>query len=308
MGNAKAMPTAAVVSVVTPTYNRAHLLERVFESLAGQTFRYFEWIVVDDGSTDETKQVVERLARRATFAVRYFWKPNGGKHTAMNLAYTVAAGELLLCFDSDDRCTTDALAFMVGKWRELSPRYPDLIGIVTSSMTKDGMPIGTTFPIDGEIGHLHRVYDRIRLRGDRWDIHMTRVLREYPFPTLDGQRLCPEGLVWNRLSRRYRMAFFNHRTRVHEHEADGYTANLGLVRRKSAGLFKLYYDEFLDLDVSLPARLKAACNFVRASVHDRSLWNALRKRPHLVSAGLLIGVTLALRDIIKGRLAKGAGH
>jgi glycosyltransferase involved in cell wall biosynthesis len=296
---------AFAVSVVTPTYNRARLLGGVFESLRSQTFRDFEWIVIDDGSTDNTKFVVEDFAQRANFPVRYFWKENGGKHTAMNMSYEFAAGELLLAFDSDDRCLPDALEFMVARWRELVPRYPDLAGIVTSCITSDGRPLGTRFPTDGEVGRLHKVYDRLRLRGDRWDIHRTSILRQFPFPTAPGQRLCPEGLVWNRMSQRYRMAFFNHATRIHEYLEDGYTANLGHARRMSPTLFKLYHEETLDLDISLFSKWRAASNYVRASIHEGSVSQMFFKRPIASICGGVLGTALALTDILLDQRKRG---
>ena len=293
-----------LISIVTPTYNRARLLERLFASLKEQSFQDFEWIVIDDGSTDDTRAVVERMARVAPFPVRYFWKTNGGTHTAVNMSYPLAVGELLLVVDSDDRCAPDGLAFMADKWRELSPKYPDLLGIVTSSMTEQGEPIGNAFPVDGYVGHLYEVYDRWRIWGDRWNLQLTKILRQFPAPTREGQRLCPEGLVLNRMSLLYREAFFNRATRIHEFEPDGYTANIDRVRVNSAGLFKLYYDEYLDLHVSMRSRLKAACNLTRCAVHDRSLFESWRKRPFAVLVGSIVGVPLALRDICRNRRAK----
>jgi hypothetical protein len=220
----------------------------------------------------------------------------------MNLAYNFAAGELLLAFDSDDRCLPDALEFMVERWRELSLHHSDLAGIVTSCITSDGRPLGTPFPTDGEVGHLHRVYDRLRLRGDRWDIHLTSVLRQFPFPMVAGQRLCPEGLVWNRISRNYTMAFFNHATRIHEYLEDGYTANLGRARRTSPTLFKVYHEEALDLDISLLSKWRAASNYVRASIHEKSVGRSFANRPIAFACGAVVGTALAVTDhVLDGR-------
>jgi GT2 family glycosyltransferase len=111
-------------TVFTPTYNRAHTIGRVYESLRAQTFRDLEWLVVDDGSKDNTREVVEGFAREAGFPIRYVYKENGGKHTARNLAVKHASGELFLVLDSDDSCVarpwsaSPSLAFHPGRAEE----------------------------------------------------------------------------------------------------------------------------------------------------------------------------------------------
>src|SRR5258708_2904093 len=94
-------------SIITPTYNRAHLITRTYESLRAQSFEDFEWIVIDDGSQDGTRDLVSSW--NASFPIRYFWKPNGGLHTALNLGSSVAAGEFMTQVDSDDYCVPHAL-------------------------------------------------------------------------------------------------------------------------------------------------------------------------------------------------------
>src|SRR3954466_3782814 len=96
-------------TVFTPSYNRAHLLPRVYESLEKQTFRDFEWLVVDDGSKDNTAQVIKELAAKASFPVRYVAKPNGGKPTAVNRGAQEAQGRLITILDSDDWFKPEAL-------------------------------------------------------------------------------------------------------------------------------------------------------------------------------------------------------
>ena len=91
-----------LITVFTPTYNRAHTLERLFDSLMAQTSREFEWLVVDDGSTDQTESLIKEFSAKAAFSVRYIYQTNGGKHRAHNAAIKLAAGELVIILDSDD--------------------------------------------------------------------------------------------------------------------------------------------------------------------------------------------------------------
>src|SRR5690242_19362698 len=96
-------------TVFTPTYNRAHTIERVYRSLCTQNCRDFEWLVVDDGSTDGTEALIRQWQHEAEFPIRYFWQPNAGKHVAMNRGVAEASGSLFLTLDSDDACVPWAL-------------------------------------------------------------------------------------------------------------------------------------------------------------------------------------------------------
>lgn len=107
-------------TVLTPTYNRSHLLSRAFNSLCAQTFRDFEWLIVDDGSTDDTEKLVRLW--KAFFPIRYFWKPNGGLHTALNFGVACAQGEFITELDSDDECIPTALERFDHHWTATRPR------------------------------------------------------------------------------------------------------------------------------------------------------------------------------------------
>lgn len=284
------------ISVLTPTYNRAALLPRVYASLAAQTFRDFEWIVVDDGSADQTAQIVSDLARSASFPVRYLYQSNRGKHIAVNTGVKCAKGRLVLIFDSDDQCTDDALMFFWERWQELRPRHPDLAGIVASSMLTDGQRIGPDFPKEGVVDRLPWYYDRIRLKGDRWDIHCIEVLREHPFPDIPGERFCPEGLVWNRIGRSRAMAFFSKPLKIVTYLPDGLSRNLVFHRALAPKLSKLYFEELAMLHISARQTFRAACGYVRLALLDDCLGHDFRRHPMLFAVGLPVGLTLHLRD------------
>ena len=110
---------AYTFTVFTATYNRAHTLHRVWESLCVQTFRDFEWLIIDDGSTDGTEAIVRAWQAEADFDIRYMWKPNEGKHTAYNVAIQCAQGRFFIPFDSDDECVPDALERLNAIWESI---------------------------------------------------------------------------------------------------------------------------------------------------------------------------------------------
>ena len=197
-------------TIFTPTFNRAALLPRLYESLCRQTFRDFEWVIVDDGSTDNTAAVVDGFrGKENLFPIRYFRKVNGGKHTAINYGVQKASGELFLILDSDDELPMDSLNKIAEAWQSVTslPAKGKQIGGICGYMAhRDGTVIGHP-TING-------VADSIELRyiygvtGDMCEVFRTMVLREFPFPEIQGEKFCPEVLVWNRIATQYTLKVF----------------------------------------------------------------------------------------------------
>ncbi len=245
---------------MTPTFNRRHTLEGVYQSLCAQTFRDFEWIIVDDGSTDKTGELVERW--KAFFPIRYVWKPNGGKHTAVNLGVSLAEGEFVQIFDSDDRCTANALERFDHHWRQV-PDTSRFANVSSLCCTTDGKVIGETYPAD--YVDAFTFADQIRYgKWERWRMDRTAVLREFPFP--EGEPFVPEGLVWNRISKKYAARFINEALRIYEPRADSLSQKIFLLRVLSPKATLAHYSELALSTASVQIRLRAAINFCRFAV------------------------------------------
>ena len=247
-------------TVVTPTYNRAHTLGRVYQSLCEQTFQDFEWVIVDDGSSDGTKELV--LTWAAAFPIRYFWKPNGGKHTAMNRGVVEARGEFVLFFDSDDSCVPETLERFDYHWRQI----PDPSRFATLSclcQRADGSVVGDLYP--APVVDALTFADQFRYRTvERWGIVRTDCLREYPL--LEGEPYCPESLVWDRISRKYYARFFNEPLRIYETNSDSITHRMMELRASSPKAILTYYRELVLSSAPLWYRLRAALNYFRFAV------------------------------------------
>ena len=284
------------ITVATPTYNRSYCIEQVFQSLSKQTLKSFEWIVVDDGSTDNTKEVIEKLVVNSKFPIKYVSKINGGKHTAINQALRMADGELFLIFDSDDKCTDDSLEFMFSKWKEFSLKYDDLAGVTTLSKSPEGIIIGNKFPADGDVDHMFHYYQKNHIYGDKWDIHSTKILQQYPFPEIDEQKFCPESLIWNRISKNYKTAFFNKPTKIATYLEDGLSKNLVKLRMKYPKLNIIYYKELLDHKLPLKLKFRAAANYLRFSLHDGSFYRNFFKNPIFFMPASLLGILMYFVD------------
>ncbi|MGA3054584.1 MAG: glycosyltransferase family A protein [Candidatus Korobacteraceae bacterium] len=245
-------------TVLTPTYNRAHTLKRVYDSLCAQSFRDFEWIIVDDGSSDGTRGLVSSWQQ--WFPIRYFWQRNGGKHTAMNRGVAAATGEFVVFLDSDDECKPNALERFDFRWRQI-PDPGHFSTLIALTCRPDGSIRGEVFPED----HVDafRFADQYRLRGkvDRWGINRTDTLREFPFP--EGERFVPEALVWNRLARKYAARFFNEVLLVMYPSGDSLSRRMVDLRASSPKSTLTYYRELAASPLPAQVRLHAALNYCR---------------------------------------------
>jgi hypothetical protein len=204
-------PRRPTFTVFTPTYNRAHTLHRVYDSLRAQTERDFEWLVVDDGSTDGTDGLVASWQQEAPFPIRYFLEPHGGKHHAFARGITLARGELFFTIDSDDAFVPTALARYRHHWESIPEAVrPGFSAVTALTADEHGRLIGTRFPRDPTDATAMEIRWRYKVRGDKAGFQRTSVLRDVRVPDLPGYTgLVPESLVWNQIARRYKERFVN---------------------------------------------------------------------------------------------------
>jgi glycosyltransferase involved in cell wall biosynthesis len=285
------------VTVLTCTYNRRHTLGRLHESLVQQTFRNFEWLVVDDGSTDRTADLIREWQRSAAdFPIRYCWKPNGGKHSAHNHALPLLRGEYCAIIDSDDWYPPTALADLVDEWRRIGPAAAASFANVEGlTQTRDGVLIGSPFPADVvdsdnlSMGRLRKV------AGDTSGMFRAAVLKEHPFPEEFDGRFVQEALVWNRIALRYRTRFINKVVGYKEYLPGG-LSDLDVDKMlASLGPRLLFAREMLEqsADAPLAFRAKLHASYLRLSMHDGTLLRALRGGPSALVGVLVLPASLA---------------
>lgn len=253
------------ITILTPTYNRASLLPRLFDSLLRQTNKDFEWIVVDDGSTDDTREVVANLKEKCggAFPMGYVYKANGGKHMAINIGAERARGELLFIADSDDLLTDDALETVENSWYDISDDK-SFAGIAGLDITMDTCEvIGSGLPQEHIDCNAIDIRYRHHVTGDMKEVFRTEVLREFPFPEFAGERFCPEQLVWFRMARRYRLRYINKPIYIADYQPDGITAGITRARMRNPSASMLTYAELTECPVPFLVKVKAAINFWR---------------------------------------------
>ena len=175
------------LTVFTPTYNRAHTLGRTYESLLRQTCKDFEWLVVDDGSTDNTRQLVKEWIDENKIPIRYIYKENGGLYTGYNTAYANIDTELNVCIDSDDFMPDDAVELIVGHWKKHgSDKYAGITGL---DFFLDGTPIGGFFPDGLTEEHIINFSLKRIHSGDTKQVMRTALMKQFvPMIGFDGEK------------------------------------------------------------------------------------------------------------------------
>lgn len=198
-----------LVTIFTPTYNRKDLIERLYQSLLRQTQKNFEWLVVDDGSTDDTEiYFSDLLAKQQSFPIRYIKQENGGKHRAINNGVENASGELFFIVDSDDYLTENAID-KINQWvatLDNSHKWAGISGL--KGFSKDsvvGQRNEATY-VDAKNSERRKR----NLLGDKAEVYFTEVLKKYPFPEIPGEKFISEEIVWNTIARDgYYLRWFN---------------------------------------------------------------------------------------------------
>ncbi|HTV53512.1 MAG TPA: glycosyltransferase [Terriglobia bacterium] len=260
-------------SVFTATYNRRHTLHRVYDSLRRQTFRDFEWLIIDDGSRDRTEELVRCWQAEASFSIRYLWQENQGLNMAFNRAVREAKGELFLQFDSDNACVPEALERFKQHWDAIpDAERPQFSGVEVLCVDQNGRSIGTRFPKDVTDSNYMEIRYRYKVKGEKWGFQRTNILQNFPFPTLRGY--IPEGLVWAAIARKFKTRFVNEELLTYwsdESDHSDRLSKLGKPAQNAPGL-ALWHQSVLNDHIEwfscLPEHfLRSAAHFSRFSFH-----------------------------------------
>ncbi|WP_353140604.1 glycosyltransferase family 2 protein [Pseudopedobacter sp.] len=225
------------ITVCTPTYNRGNLLKRLYDSLNSQTRLPKEWIIVDDGSEDDTRKTVEELAIKSPFPIIYYYQINSGKHIAINTAVKYANGTLFFIVDSDDYLEKNGIEVFCKEWeaiRKLTDNARErIIGVAANRKYPDGKVIGGTPEykfLDTDLLTFRYI---LNVKGDKAEAYRTEVVRNNLFPVIEGERFCPEALVFYRLAHEgYQLRFINESVYVCEYLEGGLTqSGLKTIRK-----------------------------------------------------------------------------
>ncbi len=239
-----------MITIFTPTYNRADTLERLYHSLQQQDCFDFEWLVINDGSTDQTDKLFQQwMSETNRFPIRYYQIENGGKPRAINKALQWADGEYFFIVDSDDYLVPDAISFIKKAFSTL-PKDSSYIGISGIRAGLDGLPLHRQPSIDASIGYrdannLER--EKWNLQADMAEVFFTEKLRKYTFPVWEGEKFTPEGVVWDKVAMDgYKLRWYNKVTYLCDYQPDGLTnSSWKLLKENPMGYAMLFNTQLM---------------------------------------------------------------
>lgn len=231
-----------LLTVFTPTYNRRKLLTRCYESLKKQTSNNFEWLIIDDGSTDDTKEFVEKwIKENNKFNIRYIYQENQGMHGAHNTAYQNISTELNTCIDSDDYMPCDAVEKICDFWvKNGSDIYSGFIGL---DAFEDGQVIGSKMPEEYKSSTLFELYKKKGVTGDKKLIYRTELTKKYPYPVFEGEKYVGLAYKYYKLDEEYELLLMNEVVCIVEYQAEGSSMNMLRQYMRNPNGFAFYRRE-----------------------------------------------------------------
>ncbi len=253
------------ITVFTPSYNRAYCLWKCYESLLRQTSTDFKWLIVDDGSTDDTQKIVQGWINEGKIDIQYHYQKNQGMHGAHNAAYRLIDTELNVCIDSDDYMTDDAIEKIVSFWREKgSDKYAGMVGL---DAFENGKIIGDVIPETIKETTFYDLYFTHNIRGDKKFIYRTEIIKKYPsYPIFEGEKFVPLDYIYILIDQDYPILPFNEVLCVVEYMPDGSTRNILYQYRRHPKGFAFSRKIRMKLAKSFQQKFRNAIHYVSSSI------------------------------------------
>lgn len=293
-----------MITIFTPAYNRASTLERLYKSLRGQTCADFEWLIVDDGSTDGTEVSAHKwLAEENLFSIRYIKTENGGKHRAINTGVKEARGEAFFIVDSDDCLPPRAVERIAEVFSSVAKdnRFAGICGLKADINTKKVLYNGKE--ADGKDCSMLDIRQKYHIKGDMAEVFKTEVLKEFPFPAFDGEKFMNEAVVWNQIAKKYIMRYVGDILYYCEYLPGGLTSTIRKQYRNSPQGAKLFYGGIAeDKTMPLKERIKASILYWRYLCFNKQAKCRLADVPPVSLLFILPGIFLFMWDKFKERI------
>ncbi|MBQ8352007.1 MAG: glycosyltransferase family 2 protein [Clostridia bacterium] len=272
------------ITVLTPTYNRAHLLRPLYESLKAQTTDDFCWLVVDDGSTDDTEALIASFVTEGGVDITYVKQENHGKYVAHNTGVRLASTELIVCVDSDDTLYPHALARVLEVWQTVG-QDPAIAGIVSPRDMKGQAYMVNPPPTSS----LMALYNRGQLVGDTMLVFRREVLARYPFPEVEGENFMSECVVYHQIDHAYRLAVLQEYLYCSAYQSDGLTRNIRRMHWKNPRATLIMYHAIAAWQTNLLAACKAYGAYLAwKRVRGLSSCHMFTIKPHVAFLGSLL--------------------
>ena len=261
------------LTIFTPAYNRAYTLHKCYESLKRQTNKNFKWMIIDDGSTDNTVDLVAKWKEKSDFEIIYIYKKNGGMHTAHNTAYQNIDTELNVCIDSDDYLTDDAVEIIVSEWEKV--KSEKLAGLGALNVFESGEIIGSKFHENIKLSKYFDIYNKYGVVGDKKFIYRTELIKKFPYPEYEGEKYVGLDYKYKKLDEEYELALINKVVCVVEYMEDGSSKNMLKQYRNNPRGWCFFRVENLKIpNTSLKFKFKESIHYVSSSlmIKDNNLF------------------------------------
>lgn len=257
------------LTVFTPTYNRAYCLHVCYESLKSQTNKEFVWLIVDDGSTDNTQELVNQWKKKGDVEIKYIKQKNQGMHGAHNTAYEHIDTELNVCIDSDDYMPVDAVEKILSFWEENgNDRVSGIIGL---DAFKDGEVIGTKMPENINQTSLFDLYDKFGVTGDKKLVYRSELTKKYPYPIFENEKYVGLAYKYHKLDEEYPMLLMNEVLCIVEYLPDGSSLNMLKQYRVNPKGFAFYRKELMKLPFgNMKFKFRQAIHYVSSSLISKN--------------------------------------
>ncbi len=266
------------LTVFTPTYNRAYCLNQCYESLVNQTNTDFTWLIIDDGSSDGTEELVNKWIQEKKIDIKYHYQKNQGMHGAHNTAYDLIETALNVCIDSDDFMPNNAVENILDFWRNFDKKE-SIAGIVGLDSYKDGTVIGSKFPEDLKETTLEDIYHKHQISGDKKLVYRTEIVKKYQrYPIHDDERFVPLGTLYLMIDKDYKIACLNKVLCIVEYMEDGSSRNILKQYRRHPKGFRDARIINMKFSNYFKVRLKNAIHYISHCLQLKD-WGFLAKSP-----------------------------
>lgn len=288
-------------TIFTPTYNRGYILPVLFESLLNQTCQDFEWVVVDDGSTDETASLIKKwLEADNKLTIKYYYKENGGKPRAINFGIERAAGKYFFMVDSDDRLENNALEKMK-KWCLEIDNKKDFVGVGAARVYPNGEYIKGVAPTVNENGYIdatnleRKTYN---LDADMCEAYKTEILKKFPMAEWKGEKFAPEQIALNEIALNgYKIRWYSDKIYICDYLEDGLTKGSFSLEKNNPMGYAMMYNHMLKYPtIKGKQKYYVACQHIALSIYGGHIEYIFKSNKMIYTIfALPFGVLLSFR-------------
>lgn len=288
------------LTIFTPAYNRAHTIDKTYQSLIRQTCKDFLWLIVDDGSTDGTKKLVEGWIRENKIPITYIYQENQGMHGAHNTAYKNITTELNTCIDSDDWMPHDAVEKIINAWKE--HRHENYAGIIGLDQTADGKLIGTNFPENLKETTLQGFYEAGG-QGDKKLVYRTDIIKQYPeYPLFKGERYVGLAYKYMLIDQDWKLITLNEPLVTVEYQLEGSSFSMYRQYWNNPKGFAFFRKTEMICTKSLKRQFIVCAHYVSSSIISKN-WGFIKESPKkmmtIIATPLGLGLYLFIRRKVK---------